>query len=56
MRRTEVIFIRCSKNTYRKFKLFVAEKGFRNYEEALIYLLNKARESELSEPKKDVVW
>lgn len=34
----------CSEETKRMFKLFVVENGFRNYEEALLFLLKKARE------------
>jgi hypothetical protein len=36
--------IRCSGETKRVFKLFTAKWGFRSYEEALLFLLNKAEE------------
>lgn len=35
----ERIIIRCSSGTKRRFKVLVAEKGFKDYEEALKYLL-----------------
>ena len=33
------IIIRCTPETKRKFRMFVASKGFRNSEEALLFLL-----------------
>jgi len=38
--KTELIVIRCRPETKRRFKVFIADKGFRNAEEALIFLLN----------------
>ena len=37
--KSKVIYIRCTPETFRRFRVFVAEKGFKNYEEALNYLL-----------------
>ena len=38
--KTKVIYIRCSPETSTRFRVFVARKGFKNYEEALNYLLD----------------
>jgi len=45
--RGEVLRIRCSKETIREWKVYVAEAGFRTYEDALRFLLRKARELSL---------
>ena len=43
MKKTRELRIRCSEETYREFKVFIAEMGFKNYEEGLKYLLKKER-------------
>lgn len=40
----EVILIRCSRDVKKAFKLFIAKRGFRTYEDALVYLLQQAGE------------
>jgi len=35
----KVIYIRCGEETFREWRLFVVSKSFKNYEEALRYLL-----------------
>jgi len=56
--KTEVIVIRCTPETKRRFRMFVASKGFRNSEEALLFLLDfyeKPRvEVEVFGPKREV--
>jgi len=42
--KTEDIHIRCSPETKKMFRVFVAENNFRDYEQALLYLLQLARE------------
>lgn len=41
--KTRKIIIRCNEELYRKWSTFVAESGFKNYEEALDYLLSLRR-------------
>ena len=43
-KKSELIRIRCTPETKREFKLFVAEGDFKNAEEALRYLLELAKE------------
>jgi hypothetical protein len=42
-----VLFIRCDRETFRKFRVFVVQNDFKNYEEALKFLLEKAEELNL---------
>jgi len=35
------IVIKCKEETWRRWKVFIASRGFRNAEEALNYLLDK---------------
>lgn len=44
-----ILFIRCGKNTAKAFKRFVIDTEAKNYEEALLILLEKAKE--LKEPR-----
>lgn len=39
-----VLQIRCSSETKKRFKTFVATHGFKSYEEALLALIKKAEE------------
>jgi len=39
-RKYENIFIRCSKETKRRFRIFMAEKELSNFEQALLRLLD----------------
>jgi len=39
-RKYENIFIRCDKGTKRRFKIFMAQNDFANFEEALLHLLD----------------
>jgi len=38
-----VIYIRCSRETFRQWRVFVAEEGFSDYEEALKKLMEAYR-------------
>jgi len=42
-KKTEIIRIRCRPSTKQAWKEFVARGGFKNSEEALLYLLRKRR-------------
>ena len=39
--KTKRIVIRCTEETWRRWRVFIASKGFRNSEEALNYLLDQ---------------
>jgi hypothetical protein len=47
MRRNRVIFIRCTEDTYRDFRVFVADRGFTNTEDALKFLVSEAKRLDL---------
>jgi hypothetical protein len=46
-----VLFIRCSDETFRKFRVYAAQNDFKNYEEVLKFLLQKAEELDLKPVK-----
>jgi len=46
-RKTEKLIIRCEPETKKRFYLFVVENGFKSGEDALKFLLKKARELDL---------
>ncbi len=50
--KNDVLKIRCSKETKRKFKVYVVGNGFSNYEECLRFLLEKAEELKWQPPFK----
>ena len=50
----ERLVIRCKPETRRAFKLFVAENEFKNYEDALLFLLKKASEYGWFRPRERV--
>lgn len=55
--KTKKIVIRCTEETWRRWRVFIVSKGFRNSEEALNYLLDKVEkrwepEAEVFSPKK----
>lgn len=53
MRKNEQLKIRCSKETYTNFHVFVAKYGFKTQEDAIIGLLDLA-EKNLSKAK--ILW
>jgi len=49
-----LIRVRCSKETKRKFRMFVASNNFRNFEDALKFLLNQSEEKAAREVAIDI--
>jgi hypothetical protein len=47
----KILFIRCSDETFRKFRLYTVQNDFKNYEQALNFLLEKALELDLKPVK-----
>jgi len=42
-RKTRMIRIRCKKSTFKRFRAFVVDFDFRNYEDALVALMDLAK-------------
>lgn len=42
MQKNDIIFIRCKEDVKRKFKVFIADRGFKDMNSALDFLLNEA--------------
>ena len=56
--KTRKIIIRCTEETWRRWRVFVASRGFENYEKALNYLLDQVErrwepEAEVFSPKNE---